>query len=74
MEGYFQFMDRDITQKLSFGTTLLRDAPSEWWTMYKKNRGYPENWEVFSQALLDRFGSSIRAKRAHAKVLQLQQN
>ena len=74
MEGYFQFMDRDIAQKLAFGTTLLRDAASEWWTVYQKNRGYPENWEVFSQALLDRFGSSIRAKRAHAEILQLQQN
>ena len=72
---YFVFMCRTARQEVAFAATLLRGAAHEWYLGYERRNGGrpPQDWPTMRQAILDRFGSNIRAQEAHAKLLTLSQ-
>ena len=52
------------TARSAYAATLLEDAVHDWWTAYLQRWGgrMPPDWVTFQLALLDRFGSKLRAK------------
>ena len=72
---YFVFMCGTARQEVAFAATLLRGAAHEWYLGYERRNGGrpPQDWPTMRQAILDRFGSNIRAQEAHAKLLTLSQ-
>ena len=69
------FMDGTARQEVAFAATLLRGAAHEWYRGYEQRNGNkpPQDWSTMQQAILDRFGSNIRAQEAHAKLLTISQ-
>ena len=72
---YFVFMNGTARQEVAFAATLLRGAAHEWYMGYERRNGNqpPRDWPTMRQAILDRFGSNIRAQEAHAKLLTVTQ-
>ena len=72
---YLVFMDGTARQEVAFAATLLRGAAHEWYRGYEQRNGNkpPQDWSTMQQAILDRFGSNIRAQEAHAKLLTISQ-
>ena len=72
---YLVFMDGTAWQEVAFTATLLRGAAHKWYRGYEQrnNNKPPQDWSTMQQAILDRFGSNIRAQEAHAKLLKLSQ-
>ena len=68
---YFVCMIGTARQEVAFAATLLRGAAHEWYMGYERRNGNqpPRDWPTTRQAILDRFGSNIRAQEAHAKLL-----
>ena len=60
-------------QEVSYASTYLRNAALEWWNLYIKQEGYPNSWKIMSQALVKRFGSPLRAQKAQAELMKIQQ-
>ena len=54
--------------------SLLRGAAFEWFSSVETRTGCPGDWTTLRQAMLERFGSSIRAKKARVALLQLRQD
>ena len=69
------FMCGNAHQEVAFAATLLRGAAHEWYMGYEKRNGNrpPQDWPTLMQAILERFGSNIRAQEAHAKLLTVSQ-
>ena len=69
------FMNGTARQEVAFAATLLRGAAHEWYRGYEQRNGKkpPQDWSTMQQAILDRFGSNIRAQEAHAKLLTISQ-
>ena len=68
-------MCENAHQEVAFVATLLRGAAHEWYMGYKRrneNRP-PQDWPTMMQAILERFGSNVRAQEAHAKLLTVSQ-
>ena len=72
---YFVFMSGTARQEVAFAATLLRGAAHEWYMGYERRNSNqpPQDWPTMQQAILDRFGSNIRAQEAHAKLLTISQ-
>ena len=72
---YFVFMNGTARQEVAFTATLLRGAAHEWYMGYERQNGNqpPRDWPTMRQAILDRFGSNIRAQEAHTKLLTVTQ-
>ena len=72
---YFVFMNGTTRQEVAFAATLLKGAAHEWYMGYERRNGNqpPRDWPTMRQAILDRFGSNIRAQEAHAKLLTVTQ-
>ena len=72
---YFVFMNGTTRQEVAFTATLLKGAAHEWYMGYERRNGNqpPRDWPTMRQAILDRFGSNIRAQEAHAKLLTVTQ-
>ena len=72
---YLVFMDGTACQEVAFAATLLRGAAHEWYRGYEQRNGNrpPQDWSTMQQAILDRFGSNIRAQEARAKLLTISQ-
>ena len=72
---YFVFMNGTARQEVAFAATLLRGAAHEWYLGYERRNGNkpPQDWPTMQQAILDRFGSNIRAQEAQAKLLTISQ-
>ena len=68
-------MSGTARQEVAFAATLLRGAAHEWYMGYERRNGNqpPQDWPTMQQAILDRFGSNIRAQEAHAKLLTISQ-
>ena len=68
-------MGGNAHQEVAFAATLLRGAAHEWYMGYKRRNGNrpPQDWPTMMQAILERFGSNIRAQEAHAKLLTMSQ-
>ena len=62
------------SQQLTFIVSLLRGAAYEWYMHYETRTGCPGDWTTLRQALLERFGTSIRAEKARAGLYQLKQD
>ena len=53
--------------------SLLRGAAIEWFSSMETRIGCPGDWTTLRHAMLARFGSSIRAGKARAALLQMTQ-
>ena len=73
VKQYFVFMCRNAHQEVAFAATLIRGAAHEWYLGYERRNGNkpPQDWPTMMQAILERFGSTIRAQEAHAKLLKV---
>ena len=60
--------------QLTFVVSLLRGAAYDWYHYYETRTGCPGDWTTLRQALLQRFGTSIRAEKARAGLYQLRQD
>ena len=71
VKQYFVFMCGNAHQEVAFAATLLRGAAHEWYLGYEKRNGNrpPQDWPTLMQAILERFGSNIRAPRGSCKAL-----
>ena len=70
VRNYFIFMAGTAQQEVAYAATLLRDVAQEWWVGYlRRNHGkYPRDWDAMAQAILERFGSNLRAETAQAQL------
>ena len=73
--NYFVFIAGTAQQEVAYAATLLHDVAQEWWVGYlRRNYGkYPRDWDAMAQAILERFGSNLRAKTAHAQLQYITQ-
>ena len=61
------------SKQLTYIVSLLRGVAFEWYTSMETHTGCPGDWTTLHQAMLERFGSSIRADKARAALLQMTQ-
>ena len=61
------------SKQLTYVVSLLRGAAIEWYTSMETRTGCPGDWTTLRNAMLERFGSSIRAGKARAALLQMTQ-
>ena len=75
MRQYFVFMNGSARQEVAFAATLLRGAAHEWYMGYERRNGNqpPRDWPTLMQAILDRFGSNIRAQEALSRLMNISQ-
>ena len=59
--------------QLTYVVSLLRGAAFEWYTSMETRTGCPGDWTTLRHAMLERFGSSVRAGKARAALLQMTQ-
>ena len=62
------------SQQLTFVVSLLRGAAYDWYRHYETRTGCPGNWTTLRRAMLERFGTSIRAEKARASLYRLKQD
>ena len=61
------------SQQLTFVVSLLRGAAYDWYRHYETHTGCPGDWTTLRRALLERFGTTIRAEKARAGIYRLRQ-
>ena len=59
---------------MTFVVALLRGAAYDWYQHYETRTGCPGDWTTLRHAVLDRFGTSIRAEKARAGIYRLRQD
>ena len=59
--------------QLTYVVSLLRGAAIEWYNSMEMRIGCPGDWTTLRHAMLEHFGSSIRAGKARAALLQMTQ-
>ena len=59
--------------QLTYIVSLLRGPAIEWFSSMETHTGCSGDWTTLRQAMLERFGSSICAKKARAALLQMTQ-
>ena len=59
---------------MTFVVSLLRGVAYDWYRHYETRTGCPGDWTTMRRAMLERFGTSIRAKKARAGLYQLKQD
>ena len=62
------------SQQMTFVVSLLRGAAYDWYRHYETRTGCPGDWTTLRRAMLERFGTSIRAEKARAGLYQLKQD
>ena len=62
------------SQQMTFVVSLLRGAAYDWYRHYETRTGCPGDWTTLRRAMLERFGTSIRAEKARASLYQLKQD
>ena len=70
---YFAMIPRTNQQQLTYAVSLLRGYAIEWYNAEVK-KDDPVDWKSLSDALILRFGSTARSKRALLKIMQLKQD
>ena len=70
---YFTLVPRTNQQQLTYAVSLLRGNAIEWYNAEVK-KDDPKDWKSLSNALILRFGSTTRSKRALLKIMQLKQD
>ena len=71
---WFDAIQGEPKAQLTFVVSLLRGAAYDWYHDYETRTGCPGDWTTLRQALLQRFGTSIRAEKARAGLYQLKQD
>ena len=61
------------SKQLTYVVSLLRGAAIEWYNSMETCTGCLGNWTTLHNTMLERFGSSIHAKKARAALLQMTQ-
>ena len=61
------------SQQMTFVVSLLRGAAYDWYRHYETRTGCPGDWTTLRRAMLERFGTSIRAEKARAGIYRLRQ-
>ena len=61
------------SQQMTFVVSLLRGAAYDWYRHYETRTGCPGDWTTLRRAMLERFGTSIRAEKARASIYRLRQ-
>ena len=59
--------------QMTFIVSLLRGAAYDWYQHYETRTGCPGDWTTLRRAMLERFGTSIRAEKARAGIYRLRQ-
>ena len=59
---------------MTYIVSLLRGAAYEWYQHYETRTGCPGDWTTLRRAMLERFGTSIRAEKARAGLYRLKQD
>ena len=71
---YLTFMGGSDAQQVAYSVTLLREHAHEWYMGYeRRNRHPPRDWASLAHALLERFGSNIRAQEAQSQLMTISQ-
>ena len=71
---YLTFMGGSDAQQVAYSVTLLREHAHEWYMGYeRRNRHPPRDWASLANALLERFGSNIRAQEAQSQLMTISQ-
>ena len=70
---YFAMVSGTDQQQLTYAVSLLRGSAIEWYNAEVK-KDNPADWKSISEALILRFGSTARSKRALLKIMQLKQD
>ena len=70
---YFAMIPGTDQQQLTYAVSLLRGYAIEWYNAEVK-KDNPQDWKNLSDALILRFGSTARSKRALLKIMQLKQD
>ena len=71
---YLTFMGGSDAQQVAYSVTLLREHAHEWYMGYeRRNRHPPRDWASLAAALLERFGSNIRAQEAQSQLMHISQ-
>ena len=69
---YLTFMGGSDAQQVAYSVTLLREHAHEWYMGYeRRSRHPPRDWASLAQALLERFGSNIRAQEAQSQLMTI---
>ena len=71
---WLDIIQGEPTAQLTFIVSLLRGAAYDWYRHYETRTGCPGDWTTLRLALLQRFGTSIRAEKARAGLYQLKQD
>ena len=74
VDRWFDTIRGEPSQQLTFVVSLLRGAAYEWYMQHETRTGCPGDWTTLRQAMLERFGSSIRAEKARGRLYQLRQD
>ena len=61
------------SQQLTFVVSLLRGAAYDWYRHHETRTGCPGDWTTLRRAVLERFGTTIRAEKARAGIYRLRQ-
>ena len=61
------------SQQVTFVVSLLRGAAYDWYRHHETRTGCPGDWTTLRRAVLERFGTTIRAEKARAGIYQLRQ-
>ena len=59
--------------QMTFIVSLLRGAAYDWYQHFETRTGCPGDWTTLRRAMLERFGTSIRAEKARAGIYRLRQ-
>ena len=70
---YFTLVPGTNQQHLTYAVSLLRGYAIEWYNAEVK-KDNPADWKSLSKALILRFGSTARSKRALLRIMQLKQD
>ena len=70
---YFTLVPGTNQQQLTYAVSLLRGFAIEWYNAEVK-KDNPADWKSLADALILRFGSTARSKRALLKIMQLKQD
>ena len=61
------------SQQMTFVVSLLRGAAYDWYRHYETRTGCPGDWTTLRRAMLERFGTPIRAEKARSGIYRLRQ-
>ena len=74
VDRWLSAIQGEPSAQLTFIVSLLRGAAYEWYLHYETRTRCPGDWTTLRHAMLERFGTSIRAKKARAGLYRVKQD